>query len=133
MKKYLLLLIFPLSVFAQSLPHVMSETEKNRMGDYLRSYPQQRLSGITVPPSSPVRASAEWEEIDALIIAWTSYQSILKEIVRYAQMEVPVIIVCSDSNTVITYLTNNGVTPTNVQYLIAPFNSIWCRDYGPWN
>lgn len=136
MRKFLLPLIFIFStqVFAQSLSHRMSDAEKTQMPDYLRHIQQNQVaSGITTPPSSPVRASAEWEEIDALIIAWTSYTAILKDIVRYAQTETQVFIVCSDSNAVITYLNNNTVPLTNVHFLIVPFNSIWCRDYGPWN
>ncbi|CAN5415016.1 hypothetical protein BH11BAC1_BH11BAC1_08480 [soil metagenome] len=136
MKKilHLLLLLVSVTGFSQSLSHRMSETEKLQMGDYLRSIQQnQTTSGIITPPSSPVRASAEWEEIDGLIIAWTSYTPILKDIVRYAQTETQVLIVCSDSNAVITYLTSNAIPLTNVHYIIAPFNSVWCRDYGPWN
>ena len=29
-------------------------------------------------------------------------------------------------------LTNGGVPLTNLKFLITSFNSIWCRDYGPW-
>jgi agmatine deiminase len=138
MKKLLLLflLIFSAAVFAQQVSpsHRISETEKLQMGDYLHSFQQNQVNtGITVPPLSPVRASAEWEEIDALIISWTSFQAILKDIVKYAQTETQVYIICSDSNVVISYLNNNAVPLTNVHYLIVPFNSIWCRDYGPWN
>ena len=136
MKKIILpvLLLFSVSLSAQTLTHRMSEMEKSQMSEYLRTYPQNQIaSGITTPPVSPVRASAEWEEIDALIIAWTSFTTILKDIVRYAQSETQVYIVCSDSNVVISYLNSNGVPLTNVNYLLVPFNSIWCRDYGPWN
>lgn len=129
-----LLIIIAFTARAQSPSHRMSETEKSQMGDYLRNYPLNRVtSGIQTPPDSPVRASAEWEEIDALIISWTSFQTILKDIVRYAQSETQVYVICTDSNAVKTYLNNNSVPLTNVNYLIVPFNSIWCRDYGPWN
>lgn len=70
------------------------------MPDYLRQISQYRTDGITTAPTGPVRASAEWEEIDALIIAWVSYPVILKEIVRYAVDETEVYIVCTDSATV---------------------------------
>jgi agmatine deiminase len=118
---------------AQPLSHRMSESEKLQLGNYRLSFPQNFTAGFTTPPAVPVRASAEWEEIDALIIAWTGYQPILKEIVRASQTEAQVYIVCADSNAVITYLTGNAVPLTNLHYLIVPFNSIWCRDYGPWN
>ena len=46
--------------------------------------PHKTTSGITGPPELPVRASAEWEEIDAL---WSPGPAIPipSEIVRYAQ------------------------------------------------
>jgi len=113
--------------------HKLNPSEKLLMPDYLRRIQTNSSNGIPTPPQSPVRASAEWEEIDALMITWTSYTSILKEIVRAAQTETKVFIICSDSTTVKNYLTSNSVPLTNIDYLIEPFNSIWCRDYGPWN
>jgi len=86
-------------------------------------------SAITTPPNFPVRAAAEWEEVQALFITWTSFPSIQKEIVRYARQECKVVIVCTDSNAVKSYLTSNGVPLTNIAYLKRPFNTIWLRDY----
>jgi agmatine/peptidylarginine deiminase len=76
---------------------------------------------------------AEWEELQGVIITWTSFQSILRQIVDYAQEEVMVYIICSDSNSVKSYLQAGGVPLNNIKYLITSFNSIWVRDYGPWN
>lgn len=125
--------LMPVLAFSQNTLHRISDSEKIQMPDYLRQISQYRTDGITIPPAGAVRASAEWEEIDALIVAWISYPVILKEIVRYAQDETNVFIVCSDSATVKNYLTVSGVPQTRIQYIVAPFNSIWCRDYGPWN
>jgi len=81
----------------------------------------------------PVRGMAEWEELEGVIITWTSFQSILRQIVDYAQDAGKVFIICSDSNSVKTYLQAGGVPLYNIEYLITSFNSIWVRDYGPWN
>lgn len=86
--------------------------------------------GITTPPVGPLRTMAEWEEIQTLVITWTGFQSILAQIVDHAQEECQVLISCTDSNSVKTYLTNQGVPHTNVSFLQVPFNSIWVRDYG---
>lgn len=118
------------SAFGQVDDHRISPAEQAAMPAYLQALGR---SGITTPPVSPVRASAEWEEIDALMITWTNYTSVLKEIVRHAQAEARVVIVCADSNAVKTYLSTNSVPLTNVEFLLAPYNSIWCRDYGQWN
>lgn len=92
----------------------------------------------TPPTGSEVRTAAEWEEIQALFVTWTSYQSVLKEIVRAARLEVPVYIICgssctgsTDSASIKTYLTNYGVPLSNVKFIYAPCNSVWIRDYGP--
>jgi len=86
--------------------------------------------GVSSPPAFPVRTMAQWEEIQTLTIAWTSFPSIQAQIVDAAQEECEVLIVCSDSNTVKTYLNNAGVPLTNVSFLEEAFNSIWIRDYG---
>jgi agmatine deiminase len=138
MRKLLLLLImagFSLSAQAQSqLPNNMTASEKAQMASYLNAVPVTS-SAITSPPSSPVRTMAEWEEIDGLMITWTSYPAIQKELVRAARLETMVYIVCSDSDAVKTYLQSgtNPVSLSNINYLVRPFNSVWARDYGQWN
>lgn len=116
-----------LVLHSQDLPQYMTKSEKSLMPGYLQSISSK---GFTSPPTSPLRAPGEWEEIDALTITWTSYKPILKEIVKYAQQECRVIINCTDSNSVKTYLINNGITPVNVEYIETQFNSVWIRDYG---
>jgi len=84
------------------------------------------------PPPSAVRTMAEWEEVQGIIVAWTNFTSIIRQIVDYAQDEGSVFIVCTDSNAVKTYLTSGGVPLVNLKFVVASFNSVWCRDYGPW-
>jgi len=94
------------------------------------SYLSAQAPGTTTPPNGPLRTMAEWEEIQALVITWTSYQPILRQIVANAQTQCKVIIHCSDSNAVRTNLLNNNVPiGTNVKFLQVPFNSVWIRDY----
>lgn len=132
MHKILLLFFFflPFLSSAQDLPRYMTEYEKSVWPRY--QPPQSSGRALTSPPNSQnIRAMGEWEEIDAICITWTSYLSTLKEIVKSAMLQTKVIIICSDSSTVKTYLTNNGAAPnSNVKYIIAPFNSVWIRDYG---
>lgn len=128
---FTLLLLIPVMTFSQS--HRMSSGEKNLMPDYLRTVQGYSFDNITTPPVSAVRAPAEWEEIDYLMVAWTSFTSIIREIVRAAQSETQVIILCTDSNAVKTSLTSASIPLTNVHYLEVPFNTIWSRDYGQWN
>lgn len=115
--------------YSQDLPHFMTESEKEIYKNY---QPPFIFSDDINPPPTQVRTMAEWEEVQGIIVAWTSYTSIIRQIVDYAQDEALVYIVCSDSNTVKSYLTSGGVPLTNLKFVKTSFNSVWCRDYGPW-
>jgi agmatine deiminase len=138
MKKLLLALLFFSTAAVAQLPRYMTEEEKPLMDDYLinaRGLNRQMIN----PPPSPVRTSAEWEEIDGLMVAWAGYTSILRDIVRAARLETQVYIVCgpscngTDSTTIKNYLTSGGVPLSNVNFIYTGCNSIWSRDYGQWN
>ena len=78
---------------SQDLNHEMSESEKSVYKNYK---PPFTVGSDFIPPSTPVRTIAEWEEVQGIIVAWTSYTSIIRQIVDYAQDEGLVYIVCSD-------------------------------------
>ncbi len=131
MKKYFILfaLIIAANSFSQftGLPNYMTEEEKLIGNNYV-SLPQVNFN----PPSGPVRTMAEWEEFDGIILTWTSYLPLLRQIVDAAQEEGIVWIICNDSNAVRTYLQNGNVPLVNIQCFVNSFNSVWSRDYGPW-
>lgn len=129
----LVLIFTALRIFSQEsfLPHYMTEQEKALLSTYLKNRPVLQTDDPN-PPPGPVRTMAEWEELSAIQITWTAQTAILRQIVDAAQEECLVYIICSDSNSVKTYLQNGGVPLYNIKYLITGFNSIWCRDYGPW-
>ncbi|MEO0123320.1 MAG: agmatine deiminase family protein [candidate division WOR-3 bacterium] len=87
---------------------------------------------ITAPPGGFVVTPAEYEPLRGVFITWTSYASILREIVRYTVPTCKAYIICSDSNSVKSYLTSGGVPLDSVRFHIFPYNSVWIRDYGPW-
>ncbi|MCX6230778.1 MAG: agmatine deiminase family protein [Bacteroidetes bacterium] len=122
----ILLNLLVIIAFGQNLPISLTPQEKLLMHDY---YFNNNSKGYNYPPFSKVRSAAEWEEIDALIVTWTTYTPVLREIVRNAVNECKVYVVCSDSASVISYLTAGNVSLTNVRYIIAPYNSVWVRDY----
>ena len=125
----LFILITAQNFYSQDLPHWMTKEESVLWQSY--EYPTNPL--FSDPPGTPVRGMAEWEELQGVIITWTSQLSILRQIVDYSQEEGIVYIICSDSNSVKSYLQSGGVPLYNIEYLITSFNSIWVRDYGPWN
>ncbi|MDP1802818.1 MAG: agmatine deiminase family protein [Bacteroidota bacterium] len=119
--------------FSQDLPKGFADGEKEKMPAYLEQIKKNedfnKSLFTTVPPYTKLRNAAEWEEIQTLVITWTSYTAIHREIIKAAQLETKVTIICSDSNTVKNNLIANLVPLTNLKYIVAPFNSIWMRDY----
>lgn len=135
MKKILcsgILLFTLLPLFAQiqsDLPKWTTPEEKSAIPAYASSR-AYATDAITVPPGFPVRTMAEWEEIQALFITWRTFPGILRQIVKEAQTECLVVIICSDSNAVKSNLTTNNIPLTNVKFLQKNSNTIWMRDYG---
>ncbi len=138
MRQHLLLfvLLFSANAFAQipetELPHFATPLEQASMLD---ARPVLPTSALSDPPALPVRAMAEWEELQALVITWRAHPAILTEIVRAAREECRVIILCNNASTITSAqntLVAAGVDITsNVAFLLAPNDSIWVRDYGP--
>ena len=124
------LLILPGYSQLPDLPHQLTTEELLLLPGY---QPPLYSDALTDPPPYPVRTVAEWEELQGIMVTWTSYQYILSQIIDYAQDECLVYVVCSDSNTVRNYLISRGIPIQNIYFILANFNSIWIRDYGPWN
>ncbi|WP_027382771.1 agmatine deiminase family protein [Epilithonimonas caeni] len=123
---FLFSLLFLNSFNAQEvLPKGLTQEEKLLLPNY-----KFTESKRTPAPTSSVRTSAQWEEVEYLVLRWTTqYQNIQRQIVQAAVKECKVLIATTSENTVRTYLTNNGVDLTNVRFLNANTNSIWIRDY----
>jgi len=85
-----------------------------------------------VPPAGIIRTAAEWEEIQALVVTWTSYKPLLAEIIRYAQEECKVIVHCTNAATTQNELTATYGVPIgpNIIFKVQPYNTLWIRDYG---
>ena len=142
MQKILLFLLFSSFAYAQYLPKGFAPNEREK--GFLKSlgitenHYQKNTSSATIyttPPSEEVRTMAEWEEIQALTITWsTGYniqeETILSQIVANAVQECQVIIVCEEESEVESYLLNQGINTENVNFIKTDFNNIWIRDYG---
>ncbi|WNJ16145.1 agmatine deiminase family protein [Pontibacter sp. G13] len=74
---------------------------------------------------------AEWEPVAYLVLAWTQYPNILRDVVQAAKPECKIIIVCRDSNWVKSDLSQHNISSRGIYYLQTNFNSAWIRDYGP--
>jgi agmatine/peptidylarginine deiminase len=130
-------LLISISSFSQAddqgLPKGLSQEEKDAARLINYQFPGDR--GIETPPSfNNIRTAAEWEEIQALTIAWQGYTGILKQIVAASVNECEVIVLSEDPAATETFLLNNNwggpVDLSNVTIIQTALNSIWMRDYG---
>ena len=142
MQKILFFLLFSSLAYAQYLPKDFAPNEREK--GFLKSIgitenPYQKNTSsstiFTTPPLEEVRTMAEWEEIQALTITWsTSYnieeETILSQIVANAVQECQVIIICEEKSEVESYLLNQGISTENINFIKTDFNNIWIRDYG---
>lgn len=128
-----LILLIPGRQFSQELlPRGLSEEEKQLVLEGAFQKATVVPGALTRSMDEPPRSMAEWEELESIVITWVGYRTILTEIVRAAQPEVEIIIVCDNEESVRNYLIDRDVNPDEkIRYLEAPFNTVWVRDYGP--
>ncbi len=99
------------------------------------TYPTNKAFTSTAPPTGTVRAIPEWDPAQAVLIAYPGnfgipYTLIAQES-QYCKV-MTIVASLSQQNTVTTNYTNNGVNIANCSFVIAPIDSYWSRDYGPW-
>lgn len=141
MKKLLLLaVVLQVTAFMNAqestdvIPHYLTEQE---VQDAIRQgFDQPRpVRGIETPPDyESLRTMAEWEEVQALVIGWEGFNSILKGITAAAKEECEVIILSENPSQTENYLTGSNGGPAldnlnNVTIIEADLNTIWARDY----
>lgn len=128
---------FAVAQWLEAEEHVLPrfETTTERL---LRSIYVPPPAVAAVPPPGPVRAMAEYEELEGIVVRWAynTQNLLLSEIVDAAQEEGKVWIIVrpgtADSNNIKSYLAGRNIPLTNLEFLSISTNSIWCRDYGPW-
>tara|TARA_B110000495_G_scaffold168321_1_gene155188 strand:- start:72 stop:1340 length:1269 start_codon:yes stop_codon:yes gene_type:complete len=86
----------------------------------------------TDPPPGPVRAIAEYEPMQGVLIRYPF--GISTSLIR--AMAEDVIVYCLVSswseNTAYSSMNNAGVNMDNVEFILGSTDSYWTRDYGPW-
>lgn len=134
--KKILLLLFALTLFfpafAQYQPenpltHEMTEEERERLPEVLRDfYP-------TDPPDPPVRMVAEFEHMQGVLVRYP-FGIPVSLIAEMSENVVVTTIVASysEQQSVTSTYEGAGVNMDNTDWLIAPSDSYWTRDYGPW-
>ncbi|MFQ5452941.1 MAG: agmatine deiminase family protein [Candidatus Zixiibacteriota bacterium] len=139
MKKTLILLILLISVISNNINSANDVTEEEFLPIGLTEEEKLHLDEIgmshrgTAPPTGIIRNPAEWEPSQGVIIRWPLGISV--SLVAEMSEDLMVTTIVSSTyqqNNAISSYTSGGVNMANAQFIIAPTNSIWTRDYGPW-
>jgi agmatine/peptidylarginine deiminase len=126
----LLLLLHPVLLNAQDqipvLTHEMTPEEELRKHEIGRDF------NPTNPPVDP-RPIAEFEEMQSVLVRYP-FGIPMSLIVEMSQDCKVKTIVASDEEqqTVLNQYISAGVNTANCEWLVAPSNTYWTRDYGPW-
>ena len=92
---------------------------------------------ITPPPAGPITLDAEYDSCEGAFIRYPFGfgANLFAEMVD-AMQDVAVVYVVTSSQTnktnCLNYLASHGVPNENLEFIIAPTNSVWIKDYGPW-
>ncbi len=109
-----------------SLPNWMTPEESARVDEIGRNFQE------TPPPPAPVRAVAEYEPMDAVMIRYPL--GIPVDFIAMMSQEIEVITLVSsyEQSSCSSTFQSGGVNMSNVTYLNTSTDSYWARDYGPW-
>lgn len=110
-----------------SLPKWMTPEEELRRDEIGRGFVP------TQPPLDPVRNIAEFNRMQGVLIRYplgiplSLVAAMSEHSIVYSIVESPTV-----QNQAINAYSGAGVNMDNCEFIIAPTNSYWTRDYGPW-
>ncbi|MEX2219351.1 MAG: agmatine deiminase family protein [Phycisphaerales bacterium] len=109
--------------------------------EYLRRHPFQggAADAVTPPPSGPIHCAAEYEPMEAIMVAWVGvHTGIIGQLGRWTtttgNAEFHVMLNSAGSqSTANSTLVSAGANMSRVRYFVptASLNTVWIRDYGP--
>jgi len=112
---------------AVSLPIHLTDEERTRLHEIGVAHRS------TAPPTGVLRNPGEWEPSEGVIIRWPLGISV--DIVAEMSEDVVVTTIvagASQRQSAENAYSAGGVNMANVEFVIAPTDSYWTRDYGPW-
>lgn len=89
----------------------------------------------TAPPTGSIRAIAEWEPAQSVLISYSGGFGIPYSLIAQLSNNCNLITLVnstSQQTTVTNYYNSNGVNMANCSFKVATIDSYWTRDYGPW-
>jgi len=110
-----------------SLPHWLTEEEKTRTDEIGRDF------YVTDPPDGPIRNIAEFDPMEGVLVRYPF--GISTALIAEMSQEIMVTTIVanqSQENTVTNQYNSAGANLDNCNFIHAPTDSYWTRDYGPW-
>lgn len=121
--------------FAQWHPDSIPEYFKRRyLSEEEMNTPLRNVNFVeTPPPPGTARMVAEFEPMQAVLIRYPLGipYSLIREMAEDTEV-ITLVSSNSQANTVLNLYQNNNVNTANCSFLVAPTDSYWTRDYGPW-
>jgi agmatine/peptidylarginine deiminase len=107
--------------------HYLSEEEMKLPHDNMKDFVP------TDPPTHPVRMVAEYEQMQSVLVRYPFGipYALITEMSQDCNVTT-IVANSSQQSSVTNIYTANGVNMDNVDFLLAPTDSYWTRDYGPW-
>jgi len=136
----ILLLLLTLCSFSVAIAQTTTKKEKPTTLKHWMTPEEAKLKHLigrdaqaTDPPAGPVTNFAEFDQVQSVLIRYQfgiSYQLIAAMSQKCGV--ITIVASTSEQNTVTNQYQNQGVNLANCTFIIAPTNSYWTRDYGPW-
>ena len=128
-----LLLVLAALSFAQAQERTSPLTHEMTPEEALRKDEIGRGFTPTDPPAPPVRVVAEFEQMQSVLVRYPFGIpiSLIAEMSQDCKVKT-IVASSSQQQQVLSQYQSNGVNTANCEWLIAPTDSYWTRDYGPW-
>ena len=116
-------------------PRFMTKAEKR----YVAKHPITVPRGVTSPPIGQVHCVAEYEPMEAILLAWeggSSWENILADmaasITTIGNADVIIAVdSSSEQSGALSKISSRGGDTSRVRFMIRSTDTIWIRDYGP--
>ena len=118
---------------AYPLPGERGSDKADQYSDYKDANPG--VYGITSAPKTPMRAVAQYDDHEALLLTWTgNFPDVFAAMVKASKPVIDIYVVHNGSSMKTSFteaMNAYGVSTTGLNFLNLPNDSIWMRDYGP--
>tara|TARA_B100000029_G_C17589434_1_gene962065 strand:- start:1905 stop:3179 length:1275 start_codon:yes stop_codon:yes gene_type:complete len=113
-------------LFSAELPQGLTDWELDNM------HIIDEMRFRTEPPPPPVRAIAEYEPMQGVLIRYPFgiSTSLIREMAE--DVKIYCLVSSGSQNSAYNSMNNAGVDMGNVEFILGSTNSYWTRDYGPW-